>query len=190
MKYSALIAVAALAGTASADMADLRFVPESSGNTYTATIGGQAVFVGLLGFDRADTGDVITKSFIESRVIPASSAGRLVGIFNGLDTRPWDSAGQLNFASGTASSDNFLGGLSEFSSGTVGADGRIFRGVLIAFTGSSSFSLRELGGGTDTWNGNGTRGDLGELTDPIIPAPTAAAMGLMGLGLVGARRRR
>lgn len=192
MRTWCVVGVVAMAGVASGS--SFSFISERSGNTFSATLNGESVFIGILGFNNAAEDQFVAAEDIMGSWVPGGASTRVVGLFNGLEVRPWDGA-TVEFASGAGLAEIVSGPLSlnEFDGVTFNSAGRQFETVLFAFTGTGSLSIRDDAGRTRTWNAKGTLGDLGELAvgAPVIPLPTPAAMGAVAmLGLAGVRRRR
>lgn len=192
---SAAVIAAGVGLASSASASSLTVVAESAGNTFTATLNGTPVFVGLIGFNNAAVGEVITPSLITSLPQPPGQGSRILGIFNGQDlaNRAFDSgSGFDSTVSSSISIPNFFsGGADLFTGATLTDGGRAFGVALIAFEGASNLVLSTGVGGTATINTNGSRGDLGEIgAAAIIPLPTTAGLAGLGLGLVALRRRR
>lgn len=179
MKSIAVVSILA-AASASAQVVD--YVPERSGNTWTLG----DLYVGLIGFNQMPAGTTVTGADLLDDIAPSASAGRVVGIFNGLDNL--NSAGQPVFASNIvfgSGDSNPLNIVDPFVSATNARDGRVVAAAFIVFEGDSNLTFRGTNGGTDTFAPNGSLGAF----PYVIPAPGSAAV--LGLaGLAAARRRR
>ena len=210
----AAAAVAVPGAFASADSLTPEFVAEESGNTWSATLNGNPVSVGLVGITNGYDGGMVTEGEISSSV----AAGSLMGVFNGLSFL--DAASERSYAAGTGigvntktsgtspfpqeafdgTLDDTVAGaapLTSFASILLGTEldasreGRYFGIALLAFD-SNSLVLE----GTSTFNSNGSLGSLGELNAPqadptVIPSPSAAFAGgsLLVLSLLRRQRR-
>ncbi len=194
-----LIAATAVGLAASAAFAaPTRFLNDGSGGaTYSANIDGQSVSIGLLGW----TDGTANESFSASDLMAALDvrSGNIVGLFNGQDRNFFDgdfttnspiqreySFGDPLFMAGGLSAGDTL---TQFTGITTLTDGRHFRAVLVAFTGSN-LVLNRPQGGTSTFGANGDLGDLGDVAVRAIPLPGPAAMAAVGVAAVATRRRR
>lgn len=208
-------ATVALPGAfASADSLTPDFVAEESGNTWSATLNGNPVSVGLVGITNGYADGSVWLSDVELSV----DAGSLMSVYNGLsfldapDERSYfagDGIGVNTKTTGTSpfpqeafdgTLDETVAGaapLTSFASVLLGSeldasrDGRYFGVALLAF--NSDLLVLD---GTSTFNSNGSLGSLGEIAcDPtkptVIPSPSAAFAGggLLVLSLLRRQRR-
>ena len=162
---------AVVAASTLAHAAPVRLVVEQSGQTWTA---GDGVHVALVGFASTPVGTNVTAEGILDQVV----SGSVVGIYNG-------TAANALYHTGDAFTHN---GLDPFTAMTfVGhheADTRAYGALYVFYEGTTVFA--NPNGGTATL---GTGAQLGTFSIPVVPAPGAAGLAILGSVLMFRRRR-
>lgn len=161
----------AVAASSLAHAAPVRLVVEQSGQAWSA---GDGVNVALVGFAGTPVGTNVTAQGVLDQVV----SGTVVGLYNG-------SAANALYHSGDRFTEN---GLDPFTSMTfVGhheADTRAYGALYVFYEGTTVFA--NPNGGTATL---GQAAQLGTFSIPVVPAPGAAGLAILGSILMIRRRR-